>query len=48
MTPKKKAPKSPEMAPMIAAPGSTETGIMDSGLALANLRALSEKLIGIS
>lgn len=47
LTPKKKAPRRPEMQPIIIAPGRTEKGTDISVLALANLRALSEKLIGI-
>ena len=48
LTPKKKAPRRPEILPIMIAPGITERGIEASGLALANLSALSEKLIGIS
>ena len=47
LTPKKKAPRRPEMLPIMKAPGRTEAGIDISGLAFANLSALSEKLIGI-
>jgi hypothetical protein len=47
LTPKKKPPSSPEIQPIIIAPGITDNGTTTSGLALANLRALSEKLIGI-
>lgn len=46
-TPKKKAPKSPEIVPIIKAPGRRDIGTYISGLALANLSALSEKLTGI-
>jgi hypothetical protein len=46
LTHRKKAPSSPEIVPIINAPIKSPGGVTTSGLLLANLRALSEKLIG--